>query len=188
MTSFDSIVLDALPGLVELRRELHAHPEIRFQEQWTSDRISRFLETSRKSAISAQSYVIFPAYEHQTGPKPKATSPHHASTNSPPRPLGPTSAKSALSAQGAAIFRAFDHHTVRKSKLLPLITLRPKPQPRPLMADFGEVGLLRRSLFFYVTVLMKSCTKAAKKAHSESLIATLSQYLHVVRRCREQRF
>ncbi|HUW60725.1 MAG TPA: amidohydrolase [Candidatus Bathyarchaeia archaeon] len=43
MTSFDSILAEILPGLVQLRRELHAHPEIRFQEQWTSDRISQFL-------------------------------------------------------------------------------------------------------------------------------------------------
>ncbi|MCX5768934.1 MAG: amidohydrolase [Candidatus Hydrogenedentes bacterium] len=43
MTDFNSIVADILPGLVQLRHELHAHPEIRFQEQWTSDRISEFL-------------------------------------------------------------------------------------------------------------------------------------------------
>jgi len=43
MTNFDSILAEILPGLVQLRRELHAHPEIRFQEQWTSDRISQFL-------------------------------------------------------------------------------------------------------------------------------------------------
>ncbi len=33
-----------LPGLVALRHELHAHPEIRFEEHWTSDRIARFLD------------------------------------------------------------------------------------------------------------------------------------------------
>lgn len=38
-----SAVQQILPELVELRRELHAHPELRFEEQWTSDRISRFL-------------------------------------------------------------------------------------------------------------------------------------------------
>jgi len=43
MTNFDFILADILPGLVQLRRELHAHPEIRFQEQWTSDRIAQFL-------------------------------------------------------------------------------------------------------------------------------------------------
>jgi len=30
--------------LVALRHELHQHPEIRFEEQWTSDRIARFLD------------------------------------------------------------------------------------------------------------------------------------------------
>lgn len=33
-----------LPKLIELRHELHAHPEIRFEEHWTSDRIARFLD------------------------------------------------------------------------------------------------------------------------------------------------
>ena len=37
-------VRDVLPEVVELRRELHAHPEIRFEERWTSDRIARFLD------------------------------------------------------------------------------------------------------------------------------------------------
>ncbi len=32
-----------LPELVALRHELHMHPEIRYEERWTSDRISRFL-------------------------------------------------------------------------------------------------------------------------------------------------
>lgn len=33
----------ALPELVSLRHELHQHPEIRFEEAWTSDRIAAFL-------------------------------------------------------------------------------------------------------------------------------------------------
>jgi len=33
-----------LPEIVALRHELHQHPEIRFEEQWTSDRIARFLD------------------------------------------------------------------------------------------------------------------------------------------------
>lgn len=33
----------ALPGLVALRHELHQHPEIRFEEHWTSDRIAACL-------------------------------------------------------------------------------------------------------------------------------------------------
>ncbi|MBX3177573.1 MAG: amidohydrolase [Candidatus Hydrogenedentes bacterium] len=32
-----------LPELVALRRQLHQHPEIRFEERWTSDRIALFL-------------------------------------------------------------------------------------------------------------------------------------------------
>ncbi len=31
------------PEIVSLRHELHTHPEIRFEEHWTSDRISRYL-------------------------------------------------------------------------------------------------------------------------------------------------
>lgn len=34
------------PEIVELRHELHQHPEIRFEEQWTSDRIARFLDNA----------------------------------------------------------------------------------------------------------------------------------------------
>jgi amidohydrolase len=37
-------IRDALPNIVELRRELHQHPEIRFEEKWTSDRIARYLD------------------------------------------------------------------------------------------------------------------------------------------------
>jgi len=32
------------PEIIALRHELHEHPEIRFQERWTSDRIARFLD------------------------------------------------------------------------------------------------------------------------------------------------
>ncbi|MCC6490717.1 MAG: amidohydrolase [Candidatus Hydrogenedentes bacterium] len=32
------------PEIVQLRHELHEHPEIRFEEHWTSDRVARFLE------------------------------------------------------------------------------------------------------------------------------------------------
>lgn len=34
-----------LPEIIELRHELHTHPEIRFEEHWTSDRISAFLDS-----------------------------------------------------------------------------------------------------------------------------------------------
>ncbi len=34
-----------LPALTSLRHELHAHPEIRFREHWTSDRIAAWLDT-----------------------------------------------------------------------------------------------------------------------------------------------
>lgn len=32
------------PSIVALRHELHQHPEIRFEERWTSDRIAQFLQ------------------------------------------------------------------------------------------------------------------------------------------------
>lgn len=35
---------EALPEATELRREFHRHPELAFAEQWTSARISRFLQ------------------------------------------------------------------------------------------------------------------------------------------------
>lgn len=38
-----STIETLLPEVVALRHELHKHPEIRFQERWTSDRIARFL-------------------------------------------------------------------------------------------------------------------------------------------------
>ncbi len=39
-----SAVHAAIPEMVQLRHELHQHPEIRFEERWTSDRIARFLD------------------------------------------------------------------------------------------------------------------------------------------------
>jgi amidohydrolase len=33
------------PEIVQLRQEFHEHPEIRFQEKWTSDRVAQFLDT-----------------------------------------------------------------------------------------------------------------------------------------------
>lgn len=38
-----STIETILPEVVALRHELHKHPEIRFEERWTSDRIARFL-------------------------------------------------------------------------------------------------------------------------------------------------
>jgi hippurate hydrolase len=37
------LIHQMVPELVALRHELHQHPEIRFEESWTSDRIARFL-------------------------------------------------------------------------------------------------------------------------------------------------
>ena len=42
--SIRQTVADILPEIVALRHELHQHPEIRFEEEWTSDRIARFLD------------------------------------------------------------------------------------------------------------------------------------------------
>lgn len=44
MQELDSTIQAILPELVELRHELHQHPEIRFEEVWTSDRVARFLD------------------------------------------------------------------------------------------------------------------------------------------------
>jgi len=47
MANHESIadtVRATVPEIVALRRELHQHPEVRFQEQWTSGRIARFLD------------------------------------------------------------------------------------------------------------------------------------------------
>ncbi len=38
-----STIETILPEIVALRHELHRHPEIRFEEHWTSDRVARFL-------------------------------------------------------------------------------------------------------------------------------------------------
>lgn len=35
-----------VPEIASLRHELHEHPEIRFEEKWTSDRIAKFLDTT----------------------------------------------------------------------------------------------------------------------------------------------
>lgn len=35
---------EILPSIIQLRHELHAHPEIRFEEHWTSDRIAAYLD------------------------------------------------------------------------------------------------------------------------------------------------
>ncbi|NIA14459.1 MAG: amidohydrolase, partial [Nitrospiraceae bacterium] len=40
LAAIDGIV----PDLVELRHELHRHPELRFEEHWTSERVAAFLE------------------------------------------------------------------------------------------------------------------------------------------------
>jgi len=42
--AFEATIHEVLPELVSLRRELHAHPEIRYEERWTSDRIAAFLD------------------------------------------------------------------------------------------------------------------------------------------------
>ncbi|MBI3118523.1 MAG: amidohydrolase, partial [Candidatus Hydrogenedentes bacterium] len=44
--ALQSTLRHILPDLIILRHELHQHPEIRFQEHWTSDRIARFLDTT----------------------------------------------------------------------------------------------------------------------------------------------
>ena len=41
--SISNTIPKILPEIIELRHELHQHPEIRFEERWTSDRIVRFL-------------------------------------------------------------------------------------------------------------------------------------------------
>jgi amidohydrolase len=40
---FEADLERELPGIIQLRHEFHRHPEIRFEERWTSDRISSFL-------------------------------------------------------------------------------------------------------------------------------------------------
>lgn len=43
MDNVKQLVESVLPTVVELRHELHQHPELCYQEQWTSQRIQRFL-------------------------------------------------------------------------------------------------------------------------------------------------
>ncbi len=46
MTQELKATIEALtPEIVQLRQELHQHPEIRFQEKWTSDRVAQFLDS-----------------------------------------------------------------------------------------------------------------------------------------------
>lgn len=42
--SVKAAVASLLPEVTALRHELHRHPEIRFEEKWTSDRVAQFLE------------------------------------------------------------------------------------------------------------------------------------------------
>jgi len=42
--SFQDILSQLLPEITGLRHEFHQHPEIRFEERWTSDRIAGFLD------------------------------------------------------------------------------------------------------------------------------------------------
>ena len=37
-------IREILPEIIELRRELHSHPELGFEEQWTSDRVGKYLD------------------------------------------------------------------------------------------------------------------------------------------------
>jgi hippurate hydrolase len=59
-----------LPEIVKLRHELHTHPEIRFEETWTSKRIIQFLEENSISYTSghAKGTGIIATIEGQ-GPK-----------------------------------------------------------------------------------------------------------------------
>lgn len=43
-TQIAKTIQDLAPEIAVLRHELHQHPEIRFQEQWTSDRIAQWLD------------------------------------------------------------------------------------------------------------------------------------------------
>ncbi len=42
-TTLQESIEELLPEIIALRHELHTHPEIRFEEVWTSDRIATFL-------------------------------------------------------------------------------------------------------------------------------------------------
>jgi len=43
ITGLRSTIATLVPEITKLRRHLHTHPEIRFEERWTSDRIAQFL-------------------------------------------------------------------------------------------------------------------------------------------------
>ena len=45
MSSMDSTIDELTREITDLRHELHQHPEIRFEEEWTSDRICAFLDS-----------------------------------------------------------------------------------------------------------------------------------------------
>lgn len=42
--SLEATIAEITPEIAQLRHELHQHPEIRFEEKWTSNRIARFLD------------------------------------------------------------------------------------------------------------------------------------------------
>jgi len=42
--AIEDTIAAMVPELIALRRDFHAHPEIRFEEHWTSDRIAAFLD------------------------------------------------------------------------------------------------------------------------------------------------
>ncbi|GMW03283.1 MAG: N-acyl-L-amino acid amidohydrolase [Candidatus Hydrogenedentota bacterium] len=44
LSEIDAAVQAAAPAIVQLRHEFHQHPEIRYEEKWTSDRVSRYLD------------------------------------------------------------------------------------------------------------------------------------------------
>jgi len=44
---FRKTIAASLPEITVLRHELHAHPELHFEERWTSDRIAAFLSVNR---------------------------------------------------------------------------------------------------------------------------------------------
>ena len=45
MSSIHDTIHEILPEIIALRHELHQHPEIRFEEKWTSARVAAFLDT-----------------------------------------------------------------------------------------------------------------------------------------------
>lgn len=42
--SLSERITSIVPAIASLRHELHEHPEIRYEEKWTSDRVARFLD------------------------------------------------------------------------------------------------------------------------------------------------